>query len=487
MPGWQHGRNLLVVIGLTGLAVSTSPILNRLVHDWLICQQVERVLQAPDDRVEESIHQLAGFGLPAIDDLVAIAVSVRAVAAAAARDVVNERVTTWLIQSREFLPREPADSQSTFISLRLSRLAEALVRHIDSMDIAGRRWAQRLTLQVLLHADRIPPEQSVQVLANCQTVLAAVPPHRSRFRDSKLPAQAAPRDPLQASLARPTMDWNLLATVPQTDPRPLGQLEKGRSSEPGRVLSPNTTRSASPKHQKSLSLSQFSPLEDATHWRNFHSRNQAPSSQEPGPAEALLVDNPARELAKPSKVTSNPLRGPTQTTIPMPSDTLESDQSTASPLATNRSSTSAKYVLDVPTPREMAARRELLQAMPLRDLIVRLGRTHEFEAALIRTVARVRGLSDAELALAPWLASSQEAKRMELLQHLSQLPARKMRRWLRWLMEDADGEVRLRALTMMATTGDPQLEALARRRVMEDPDPRVVSLATRIIEGATRR
>ena len=103
-------------------------------------------------------------------------------------------------------------------------------------------------------------------------------------------------------------------------------------------------------------------------------------------------------------------------------------------------------------------------------------------------VAKADGyVSDAEIALTTMLASSEPSSRLHLMDELTKLPAAVARRWLRWLLDDVDGEVRLRALTMMATTGDPQLFDLARRRAVEDADERVVKLAAQIMQSQKKR
>ena len=58
------------------------------------------------------------------------------------------------------------------------------------------------------------------------------------------------------------------------------------------------------------------------------------------------------------------------------------------------------------------------------------------------------------------------------------------RRWLHWLLEDDSPEVRLRALSAIATTSDPRLYEVARDIAVHDQDPRVAKLASQIMEQA---
>ncbi len=73
---------------------------------------------------------------------------------------------------------------------------------------------------------------------------------------------------------------------------------------------------------------------------------------------------------------------------------------------------------------------------------------------------------------------------MRLIVDLEVLPAAAARRWLRLLLSDSDAEVRMRSLTALATTSDPQLYALAREMAVNDHDRRVSELATRIMRQA---
>jgi hypothetical protein len=70
-----------------------------------------------------------------------------------------------------------------------------------------------------------------------------------------------------------------------------------------------------------------------------------------------------------------------------------------------------------------------------------------------------------------------------LADRVSKLPPAQARTLLRSLVVDPteDAETRLEALTLLATSGDPQLAEIARTRALEDADPRVADLALRIL------
>jgi hypothetical protein len=70
--------------------------------------------------------------------------------------------------------------------------------------------------------------------------------------------------------------------------------------------------------------------------------------------------------------------------------------------------------------------------------------------------------------------------RIALMHDLIDTPGAGARAWLLFLAEDEDAEVRLSALTMMATSSDPELLDSAWQLALDDADPRIARLATRI-------
>ncbi len=90
-------------------------------------------------------------------------------------------------------------------------------------------------------------------------------------------------------------------------------------------------------------------------------------------------------------------------------------------------------------------------------------------------------MRDAELEMVARTRSPDVATRLQLVEEVSALPAASARRLLRMLLSDDSGEVRFRALTILATTNDPRLAELARAIAVRDEDPRVAELASRLL------
>jgi hypothetical protein len=91
-----------------------------------------------------------------------------------------------------------------------------------------------------------------------------------------------------------------------------------------------------------------------------------------------------------------------------------------------------------------------------------------------------RGFSEVDLELARRLLSPDAETRVQLAREVQRLSSVDAARWLMWLAQDPDTEVRLAAISTLATTGDPSLlervEALARN----DRDPQIKALADQI-------
>lgn len=437
-PASRFGRGVLCVGGLSLLAVAVWPMFLRWHRSWLAEQLTARVAQAADDRVESPIRQLASMGLPAIDSLVAMAASERTAPAFAAQEAISDMVATWEIQAQTL------KETSTF-STRLAGLATALAKHADQLSPTGQSWAERLTLRILLHADRLQSSYSLGVLADCQTVLDAVPPRRPGLRNIAITEQPRGTSETPAPLPHAQASPTTSATADRHDATEIS------STLPTQHMPTPHAASTLTASEPSGPPSDSHSLEEADHDSGSQSHHQSPRQ-------------PSHEnLDQSTKRSDSPSLFARQKTVPF------------------------RQVVDVPTPEAMAALRRQLQSLPLRELLAKLGKSRGFEAATIRAVARQRGMSDVELALAPWLTSPDANRRLQLLEELSLLQAANSRHWLRWLLDDADGEVRLRALTMMATTGDPRLLDLARTRAVEDTDPRVSELASRILKSRQSR
>ena len=91
-----------------------------------------------------------------------------------------------------------------------------------------------------------------------------------------------------------------------------------------------------------------------------------------------------------------------------------------------------------------------------------------------------RGLSARQIALARRLIDPDPQVRRQFARLLPGEPGIDAAAWLMWLCRDPDAEVRLTAITLLATTGDPALIEQVVRLAHNDSDPRIRQQAEQI-------
>jgi len=303
-------------------------------------------------------------------------------------------------------------------------LASALADQADHFDTSGKRWATSLAIRMVDLTESLNADEAMKLLDECNRVLAAIPPQGPRLRN--LPETTPQPLPATASLLNvPEVRLDLLAVPSESALEVLP-----RSEEESQIVDTpkNVPEPASPGISE-FKFSQWSPK-----W-NAKSNSQKSSLTPIDRIAPLSV--PPRELAS--------------------------------------------EAVDVPTPLEMDQRQKSLRKVPSKILIIQLPKAGHYEAGSIRVVLRQRDFVEAEWVLAELFSSPHVEDRNQLVEAVSTLPAENARRWLRWLLQDTAAEVRLRALTALATTNDPQLFHLAREMAVADQDARVSELASRIM------
>jgi hypothetical protein len=143
----------------------------------------------------------------------------------------------------------------------------------------------------------------------------------------------------------------------------------------------------------------------------------------------------------------------------------------------------APRTVTLPVSVEEAAPSEALDSLKtvdVLDLMRRLRSETEAQRTAARRELLRRGFSEVDLELARQLFSPDVAARKQLAQAVPRLASVDAARWLMWLAADPQPEVRMAAITTLATTGDPRLldrvEALARK----DSDQQIQALADQI-------
>jgi len=421
------GATTIVMMLLVWLA---APSLTTWHRGQMAKQLAEQVAASKDSAVKVPLRQLASLGDPALGPLVIAASSQRATVSTIARQIIDEKLAAWRLLAEASAPQ----TVDRDVSNSTARLATTLAVHIDKFGPAGKRWVERLALALIELADTLPAQQSGTLLADCSEILASVPPRGPRLRTvTSLVEPNATRSPSALPAPQPRLE-------------PLTQASEG-------------------------SLEILARLRPTTSLEYRGRIAQGP----PPETEAVVTETklPASGLNWSKRRDANVQKPPTN----LPVTTLEAIQ--GSP---NRQPDSAKNrVTDIPTPQDMRIQTTTLRQLATVELLVRLHSARFYEAGVLHAVLKERGFTDAELALMQRLASPEVADRLRLVEDASTLPAAAARHLLQRLIDDKNADVRLRALTALATTNAPNLYELARELAVSDEDPRVAELASRLL------
>jgi len=410
-------KALLSIVAMLLVTWLVAPRLTTWQRDRLAEQLVEQVAQAADSQVKVPLRQLAELGLSAIEPLAEAATSERAAVSTIARQILDEKWAAWKALAQAHSP-----TSSDFVT-PTTTLVTVLSARIDKFGPGGQLWAERLALEMIEVADVYSAPAASRLLANCIEILTAVPPRGPRLRTATVPATTS------------------VPRIEATPEPPLESLtrfsEKAfESSRPGSVLAFRRSGLA----ENFTSAETAKPLPPPVDWSPDWKTKQIPETTSPARRESLP-----------------PPRAAVISEVP------------------------ASRVVDIPTPQAMQNQAETLRRLTTEELLQQLGGAAFYEAGVLRAVLRERGYDDAELAFLGRLVSPEVTVRLQLIEDVAVLPAAAAQRWLRLLLKDPAGDVRLRALTALATTSTPSLPVLARELAATDEDPRVLQLATRLM------
>ncbi len=124
--------------------------------------------------------------------------------------------------------------------------------------------------------------------------------------------------------------------------------------------------------------------------------------------------------------------------------------------------------------------RDGLKTVDVLDLMRRLRADDGNQRTEARRELLRRGFSEVDLELARRLFSPDPEARKQLARELPKLSSVDAVQWLWWLALDAQPEVRVVAVSMLATTGDPALLDRVENLARNDHDPQVQALADQI-------
>jgi hypothetical protein len=413
------------IVGVIGVLAMIVPRLDAHIRARFVERMAVHAATSRGGEARLAVRRLADAGPLALASLVRLAASPNADAAEAARNAVLNQLAAWEIAYR-------VEGGERTLARRLKPLSAALASSSAFFKDASRVWAESVSLQIIALCEGVSAGEAAPILACCDHVLSAPAANANVPSAARRPVRVAAAKPqaAQASNSATKAQAKVAAAPAATSPPPRGRGDV-------RVLSESPPERTAPP--------------------------SAPSGDEPSatPDAAVVEPPPPREAP--------------------PADALP-----LSPLAVAPSlppSAHAEPVVDVPSPAQ--ARRVLrwYRQQSEQDLAARLATAIGHERLVIQEVLRQRHLAARRSASSQANAPEPGRAERELIDRLGNLPPAAARTLLRKLVADdaEDPALRHEALTLLATSGDPQLVAIARQRAIEDADPRVAELATQIL------
>ncbi|HUT92333.1 MAG TPA: HEAT repeat domain-containing protein [Thermoguttaceae bacterium] len=427
-------RTLRLTLGITAGLVVLAVAGWSLYPRFLAAYWGNRLQTVPDERAAVLLEGVARLGEPGIPVLVDALGSERESVAAAGKRVVYKELERWgTLRAREYSPK-------------LAILAKALADRVARFGPTAREDAADLASQILrLWALDDEVVEPAEVIASCEKVLRAAGAERSLLAERSRPD--GPGD------SRPG-----LRTAGDRGPE-VGALLQDLVALPGGGL----------------------PIDALASPGVTPDRSDAPRLAESPPAEPRRLDprgassplrQPLRPISEPDGLLAIPDRAARRS-----DDTEGTDQPEVRPLA---------FLNGVPVPADDRAggrgalRR--LAGLETVDLMRRLQSPRDETVAEAQAELVRRGFTERHLALARRLFDPDPEVRVRLARLLMDLPDVSAAPWLLQLARDESAEVRLSAISLLATTGDPALTEAIEAIAREDPDPRVQDQAERIAQ-----
>lgn len=419
----------------TTCATLTVAVVGMLVVPFFVRWNNERIAarlatiieQTDDASVRVPLRQLEQLGDVAIYQLTTAAASQRVDIATVARQILEEKLALLTAEGE----RMPESNLSAESITTVEKLASSLAGHVHAFGPAGKQWAEQIAMAMIDLTDQLPPAKTHALLENCSNILSAVPPQGRRLRSVSRRPQQSDLSPLdQMAVAAPQLES--LTRVSEKSLEHFARIKPGIRQPPAETT---------PRSQSATTVI-VNPSPSALDWA---APGVTPPKIQPLPQPTVVAKAAPAQVALPKLAKI------------------------------------ASQVTDVPPPSSMAAVAIELRQLSNDALFLRLEEAKFFEAGTIRSVLEDRGMVDAEIDLRLKLSISEADERLRFVDDVSRLPTTSASRTFRWLLGDESSEIRLRALTALATTRLPDVVEIAREVAINDDDPRVANFASELI------
>jgi len=435
---------LAMVAGLVALLVGLwEPFGNMAAEHWR--KQLQTV---PDENAKALLEQVATLGEPGIPVLVEALGSSRESVARAARKVLVVRLEYW----QKWRHRGE--------SAKLGTLARELAAQVEGFDHTARSDAADLASRILLWPPDARQVDRGATVAACEKVL------RTAFPGYRPPKRPAPASELDDGDQHPGQ-FHTAKSIEELARLPGGGLPVSGLPADGSPMD------GSPVGGMEVPAAEPNPTD-----RPIMADDRGGVEDRAQPED--LSRRPPRLLTLPEKDAGKPVD---EKSAPGEESALgqESTEQEVVPHPASVPAPSAVRALS----HEQADRPTGLESEETIDLMRRLQGDDEAEVRRCVVELSRRGLTTLHFELARRLFDPDPKTRIELARALPAMQTVDAARWLLYLSRDEDADVRLVAIGLMATTGDPTLLAEIERIATSDSDPRIRRQAQRI--SAQRR
>jgi hypothetical protein len=410
----------------------------------------------------EAVHKLAMIPNPPIPVLVTAAASDEHETAGAAQVAIDRLLRRW---------QRDVESKKRYgtIASQLSELAESLAKTQTDFSDSDHAWLESTVRKILRIADKFPAAKTPLVAVHCDAILTSIGAGRFPAKPDE-----SPIDDFD-NVVTATSDSKAVSQPDFVPPTDVGQ--KANQSANGKANSPES--SPAPFNPPTTTESLLDSNDDTVGTSSESASANELRSRSGGSAAEPGTD----------RLSSRPELSPRTTGAPpifrilpaMPINVLPNDGS-----ASNRQTPDSRTAAE----GRVESSNDPLGRVDSRELLKKWIASEKDEAQPIERELGRRGFGKLSKPLVRQFFSDNSQDRMRLIDNVLAQPGGGSEAWLILLAGDADPDVRLFAVTFMATSNNSALVEKAWQMVIRDHDPRIADLASRLRErreGPLRR
>ena len=395
------------------------------------------VSQGSVDEATFAVRRMANLSDPPLDLVAAAAASPSGTVAREAQLTINDLLRRWQRQLS-------AGRNGRRVARQLNGLAAALDQRRNSFSTSDYSWLAKTAAKIVRLANRASPGSAPGLAAHCDSLLAAA--------NSPIAMETRPVSLTAADVAPP------VASTGDRGSTGIDTTNRAIAASPldGAAATPLPEGVFSPPHRAALQTILATDDTDVGD-SNF---GDEPRIAVPFPPSIAWHGQWARPLVGHGGLAPKapPMTGGGKRSLEF-----------SSPVGARGGS--SHFDSAVTEPAEFAPTRDLLE----RWLTADAASAPAFERELSQ-----RGFGTLSPELVRQLCSAVVEDRVQLVEEVMITPGVVAKPWLLLLADDASSDVRLAAVTMMATSTDPELIDKAWQVALRDRDPRLSALAERI-------